>query len=188
MKNVKKIVSGLTTTVLFLVLIVMVVAVVSSKASGGEPNFFGYQIKPVLSGSMEPTFMTGSIITIKPVDDPTSLKKDDVITFMESDDKLITHRIIEVVKSGENTLYKTKGDNNEEADMDPVLSDNIIGIYTGFTVPYAGYLVDFSKSKNGSFLLIIPGILLIIYSAFSIFGGLKDLEKPKSTNEVEKPI
>lgn len=183
-----KVGSGLTTTLLFLLLIVMVIAVISSKASGGEPSFMGYQLKPVLSGSMEPTFMTGSIIAVKPVENPKSLKKDDVITFMESDDKLVTHRIIEVVKNGESTMYKTKGDNNEEADMDPVLADNIIGIYTGFTVPFAGYIVDFAKSKNGSFLLIIPGLLLIIYSAFSIFRGLKELEKAKDSTDIQESI
>lgn len=187
-KNVMKAVSGLTTTLLFIILVVMAIAVISSKASGGEPSFFGYQIKPVLSGSMEPTFMTGSIIAIKPVEDPTSLKKDDVITFMESEDKLVTHRITEVVESGENTMYKTKGDNNEEADMDPVLAENIIGIYTGFTVPFAGYIVDFAKSKSGSFLLIIPGLLLMIYAAFSIFKGLKELEKPKDPADIQETI
>src|SRR5690606_8330585 len=78
MKKTKKIISSITTALLFAVLIVMVVAVISSKASGGEPSFLGYQLKPVLSGSMEPTFMTGSIIAIRPVEDPTTLKKDDV--------------------------------------------------------------------------------------------------------------
>ncbi|WP_458413562.1 signal peptidase I SipW [Schinkia sp. CFF1] len=188
MKKAKKFVSGLTTTVLFLVLIVMVVAVISSKASGGEPNLFGYQLKPVLSGSMEPTFMTGSIIAVKPVEDPTRLKKDDVITFRESKDKIVTHRIIEVVKSGENTMYRTKGDNNRTPDIDYVIPNNILGEYTGFTIPKIGYFVEFSQSKNGALLLVIPGIILLIYSAFSIFKGLKDIEKPKSSEEIEETI
>lgn len=184
-----KILSGFTTTLLFLLLIVMAIAVISSKASGGEPNFLGYQLKPVLSGSMEPTFMTGSIIAVKPVEDPTSLKKDDVITFMEADDKLITHRIIKVIKNGEDTMYKTKGDNNEDPDTNPVLAGNVVGKYTGFTIPNAGYFIEFAKSKNGAFLLIIPGLLLIIYSALSIFRAFKEFEKLKSPNEInEKTI
>ncbi len=189
MKKVKKVVSGLTTTALFLLLIVMVVAVISSKASGGEPNFLGYQLKPVLSGSMEPTFMTGSIIAVKPVEDPTSLKKDDVITFMEEKDKAVTHRIIEVIQNGQQTMYKTKGDNNEDADLNLVLSQNVVAKYTGFSIPYAGYFMDFAKSAKGAVvLLIIPGILLLIYSAISIFKGLKELEKITKKSDNENPV
>lgn len=32
----------------------------------GEPQVFGYQLKTVLSGSMEPEIKTGSIIAVKP--------------------------------------------------------------------------------------------------------------------------
>lgn len=189
MKNVKKIVSGLTTTVLFLVLIVMVIAVISSKASGGEPSFFGYQLKPVFSGSMEPTFMTGSIIAVKPVEDPTSLKKDDVITFMESQDKLVTHRIIEVIGNGESTMFRTKGDNVESPDSNPVLANNVVGKYSGITIPYAGYFMDFAKSAKGAIiLLVLPGVLLLIYSAVSIFKGLKEIEKATRKTENDNPV
>lgn len=186
MKKAMKVLSSITTTLLFLILILMVFVVISSKASGGEPNFLGYQLKPVLSGSMEPTFMTGSIIAIKPVEDPTTLKKDDVITFTESKDKLVTHRIIEVIKTGENTMYRTQGDNNKEPDTNPVLAENVIGVYSDFTIPYAGYLNNFIQSKNGVlFLLVLPGVLLIGYSAISIIRALKELEKPKTANEIE---
>lgn len=186
MKKAMKVLSSITTTLLFLILILMVFVVISSKASGGEPNFLGYQLKPVLSGSMEPTFMTGSIIAIKPVEDPTTLKKDDVITFTESKDKLVTHRIIEVIKTGENTMYRTQGDNNKDPDTNPVLAENVIGVYSDFTIPYAGYLNNFIQSKNGVlFLLVLPGVLLIGYSAISIIRALKELEKPKTANEIE---
>ena len=45
---------------------------------------------------MEPTFKTGSIIAVKPVENPANLKKDDVITFMESEIKVLLH--IELLK------------------------------------------------------------------------------------------
>ena len=188
-KKVFKVISSLITWVLFLLLIFMVFVVISSKASGGEPQFLGYQLKTVLSGSMEPTFKTGSIIAIKSVDDSTSLKKDDVITFMESEEKLVTHRIIEVVGNGEQTMYKTKGDNNEDPDTNPVLPQNVVGKYSGVTIPYAGYLIDYAKSKNGSALmLILPGLLLIIYSAVSILKALKEIDKTNKSKDIEKAI
>jgi signal peptidase len=179
-KKVWKITSSLITGILFLLLIFMIFVVVSSKASGGEPNFLGYQLKTVLSGSMEPTFMTGSVIAVKPVENAANLKKDDIITFKESEDKLITHRIVEVNKSGNQTMYVTKGDNNRSKDSSPVIAQNVVAKYSGFSIPYVGYFLDYAKSKNGTaLLLILPGILLLIYSGVSIFKALKEIDKGK---------
>lgn len=183
-KKVWKIFSNLITVLLFLLLIFMIFVVISSKASGGEPSFLGYQIKTVLSGSMEPTFKTGSIIAIKPINNPTTLKKSDVITFMKQDQSIVTHRIIDVVNQGNQILFKTKGDNNKESDFDPVISQNVIGKYTGFTIPYLGYIVDYAKSNKGiAILLIIPGVLLLIYSVVTIFKALKEIEKSQNASE-----
>lgn len=185
-KKIWKITSNLITGILFLLLIFMIFVVVSSKASGGEPNFLGYQLKTVLSGSMEPTFKTGSVIAVKPVENPNNLKKDDIITFKETEDKLITHRIIEAKTSGDQTMYITKGDNNRSKDSNPVLAPNIIAKYSGLTIPYVGYFLDYAKSKNGiAVLLILPGILLLIYSGFTIFRAIKEIDagKGKSTQE-----
>lgn len=147
-----------------------------TKVSGGEPSLFGYQLKTVLSGSMEPGIKTGSIIAVKPGGDMTRFIEGDVITFREKDETLITHRVVEVIQSGENTLYRTKGDNNNGVDLEPVLSDNIVAHYTGFTIPYIGYITSFAQSKNGAFLLIIPGILLLAYSGFTIWRSLASLD------------
>lgn len=157
----------------------MAILVISSKASGGQPRVLGYELKTVLSGSMEPTFMTGSVIAVKPVDDEEkkNLQKGDVITFIASDKKIITHRIMEIKTSGEFVMYKTKGDNNNAADIDLVLSDNITAVYTGFTVPYIGYFIDFAQSKEGSAILLIgPGLLLLGYAAFTIMLALRELD------------
>jgi len=186
-KKVFKFISNSITGLLFLLLIFMVFVVISSKASGGEPQFLGYQLKTVLSGSMEPTFKTGSIIAIKPVEDTTTLKKDDVITFLQSDGNVVTHRITEVINQGDQIMYQTKGDNNQDMDTNPILSQNVIGEYTGFTIPLLGYFIDFAKSSKGTaLLLIIPGALLLIYSAVSIFSALRELDKPKESKEEEK--
>ncbi|MEH7121931.1 signal peptidase I [Bacillus sp. JJ1503] len=177
MKKVMKGLSNAVTILLFLLLILMAMLVISSKASGGEPQILGYQLKNVLSGSMEPTFKTGSIIAVKPGGDTTRFKKDDVITYMEDEQKIVTHRVIDVVKSGDHVMYQTKGDNNEHPDSNLVLSDNVVGEYTGFSIPYIGYFIDFAKSKAGTATLLIgPGVILLLYSAISIFKALKEIE------------
>ncbi|MFA1820117.1 hypothetical protein ACDX78_08005 [Virgibacillus oceani] len=45
----KKLISGLTSVILFITLIGMGFAVILNQVVEGEPNFFGYQIKTVLS-------------------------------------------------------------------------------------------------------------------------------------------
>lgn len=189
-KKALNIFSNFITALLFLLLIFMAFMVISSKASGGEPQALGYQLKSVLSGSMEPTFKTGSIIAVKPLDEEfrKKLKKGDIITFQASEDKLVTHRIIGVKTSGEHVMYETKGDNNKTADMEPALAENIKAIYTGFTIPYVGYFVDFAQSKGGSsLLLIIPGLLLLGYAGLSIFQAVRELDpKEKNIDSSEK--
>ncbi|WP_066070094.1 signal peptidase I SipW [Neobacillus soli] len=188
MKKILKVISNIITVVLFLNLILMAFLVISSKASKGEAQVFGYQLKTVLSGSMEPTFLTGSIIGVKPLNskERNVLKKDDVITFKTKEGILVTHRIIGVTTSGPNVLYKTKGDNNDGPDIDPILSENVVAIYSGFTIPYIGYFIDFAQSKKGSALLLIgPGILLLGFAAFNIYFGLKEIDR-KTKNVVTK--
>lgn len=179
-KLIKKWVSRITTTLLAVLLIIMIVAVISSKATGGEPNFFGYQLKTVLSGSMEPTFQTGSIIAVNPNKDMTQLQEGDVIVFMNEEKLLITHRIIEVITNNSGVMYRTMGDNNDGPDAGVVIPENITAVYTGFTIPYAGYVFSFATSKMGTvLLLIIPGFLLLSYSVISTWRAIAQLDLKK---------
>lgn len=178
--RIKKIVSTALTLLMSLVFLLVVIAVVISKASGGEPAFFGYQIKTVLSGSMEPGIHTGSIVAIKPGGDMTRFQKGDVITFMNPENILITHRVIDATvntATGEAT-YTTKGDNNDATDSAAVSSTNVVGQYTGVTVPYVGYAMNFAVSKAGSvMLMIIPGLLLLLYALYTSWKAVSALEK-----------
>lgn len=171
-------ISSIITTVIFLVLIATLFLVVTTKLSGGEPQFFGYQLKTVLSGSMEPKIKTGSILSMKETEDPTSFQKGDVITFHTDDEILITHRITEVKQDGQS--YITKGDANNAPDQEPVLAENIIGSYTGFTIPYVGYVLHFANTREGAaLLLVIPGICLLLYSVVTIWKIFKEIDNDK---------
>ncbi|PED73704.1 signal peptidase I [Bacillus pseudomycoides] len=191
MKLVWKIMSNVISFVLFALMVFLAFIVISSKASGGDPTVMGYQFKTVLSGSMEPTFLTGSIIAIEPTKDGSKYKKDDVITFKESDKKIVTHRIIDVKDVNGKVMYETKGDNNNGPDLKPVLAENVIGKYGNITVPYVGYLLNYANSKAGAaLLLIIPGICLLGYSAISIFSAIRsiDSEKKKKSADVGQSV
>lgn len=176
LKWVNRIFSGL----LIVLLVSVALIVLSTKLSGGEPEVFGYQLKTVLSGSMEPGIKTGSIIAVRSLtnDEKDNFASGDVITFMENESTLITHRITEVTETKGGILYTTKGDNNNAVDRAPVQANNVVGAYTGFTVPLIGYLISFVQSPNGLILfLIVPGFLMLCYSAFNLWRALNGVEK-----------
>ncbi|ASK62045.1 signal peptidase I [Virgibacillus phasianinus] len=182
--TLKKWLGNTVTTLLFILLLFMAFVVISSKVSGGEPSILGYHLKTVLSGSMEPTFQTGSIIAVRPVEENTTLKKGDVITFKKDKTTTVTHRIYEVKGTNTQPKYITKGDNNKNHDTEPVLPRNVEAVYTGFTVPFIGYFIHYAQSKEGTaLLLVLPGILLIIYSIITIWKTLKRLEDPKEKKD-----
>lgn len=156
--------------------------------SGGEPYLFGYQIKTVLSGSMEPTIKTGSIIIVKTGGDPTTFEENDIIAFKAEENRIVTHRIVEVVQKNGQTMYRMKGDSNKTNDMNLVLSQNVIGDYTNITIPYIGYFIEFTKSKGGSLLLfLIPGLLLFVYSLVTTWKTFVQHKKGSSSDSVAGP-
>lgn len=178
--RIKKMINNTLSSIMLVIFILLVIAVVLSKASGGEPAFFGYQIKSVLSGSMEPGIQTGSIVALKPGGDMNRFKKGDVITFRNEDNLLITHRVVEATMNnatGE-AMYRTKGDNNDAPDMNPTSSTNVVAEYSGVTVPYVGYAINFAVSKAGSVvLMIVPGLMLLLYALYSSWKAVAALEK-----------
>ena len=82
-------------------------------------NVFGYTYFVVASGSMSGTIEVDDIIFVKIT---KKVKNDDIVTFMDDDGNLITHRLVK--KSGDK--YITKGDVNNVSD-DPITEDQIIG-------------------------------------------------------------
>ena len=179
----------LVTFILIITFTFMIVIAISSKSPDGARQIFGYELKTVLSGSMEPEIKTGSIIVVKTNEDMKNIQNNDVITFLQEKDPgeegviVVTHRVTEVIESGNEVLYRTKGDSNNGEDINPVHSENVIAVYTGFTVPYIGYFINFAQSKQGNiYLLILPGFLILVYSIITIWRTIDGIEV------VEEPI
>jgi signal peptidase len=139
----------------------------------------------VKSGSMEPSIPTGSVIFVRNVQ-PSQVTPGDVITFrtetpqpdpriegegpMEDRDSvhMITHRVVEKQDNGDTTLFKTKGDANENADPGWVEGDRLVG-ESFLTVPYFGYLLVWLGSLQALILLVIlPAFLLVLLEITSI--------------------
>jgi len=120
-----------------------------------------YQVKVVLSGSMEPTIPVGSVVVIK---SDTNYIVGDVITFGPDTKEQIpvTHRIVgEQIEDGK-TKFVTKGDANEGSDAGFIEQKAIIG-KVKMHIPYFGYFLDFTKTPIGFWsLVIVPSVMLIL--------------------------
>ena len=175
-------------TVLFYLLIgIMIFFVASSKFTGVPPEVFGYQLKTVLSGSMEPGIKTGSVIAVETGGDMERFKENDIVTYKVNRHQVVTHRIIEVMTKNEQVMYRTKGDHNDGPDTSLLLPENIVAEYKGITIPLIGYIIEFSQSKNGIFVLfILPGLLLIAQSIFQVTRVImEEHRKNKPSHRVE---
>jgi signal peptidase len=125
----------------------------------------------VLSGSMQPEINPGDIVVSTHIS-PEKIKEGDIITFKDinNQNNCITHRVINVITDDEGNLYfRTKGDANEEPDLNLVPSSLLIG-KVNFIIPYLGYLPFFAKTPLGFFtLIILPGSLIILNEMYKIF-------------------
>lgn len=144
-------------------------------------RLIGLDVFTVLSGSMEPTYHTGSVIYVKDVD-YRKLESGDVITFMLNEDTVATHRIVEVVPDEEDPTvlrYRTKGDANDAEDGSLVHYKNVIGTPV-FTIPCLGYVASYIQKPPGMYVAISAGAVLIM---LTFLPDLFAKEEPKE----EKP-
>ena len=154
-KTVKKIwnwISG----VLVGIVVLLAIALVGVRLIGLEPYV-------VLSGSMEPTYHVGALIYVKSVD-YKQLQVGDPITYMISQDTVVTHRIIEVLVDEEDPdtiRYFTQGDANAQPDGTSVHYKNIIGKPV-FSIPYLGYVSNYIQNPPGKYVAISGGAILIL--------------------------
>lgn len=117
------------------------------------------QIKTVISGSMEPAIKTGSVVVIKPKKEYSA---GEVITFISGSGSLTTHRIIAREEKEGVVFFRTKGDANDVSDGREISESEVVGRVV-FSIPYLGYVTNFSQTPNARpVILIFIFILLMI--------------------------
>ena len=141
----------------------------------------GLQVFTVLSGSMEPTYHTGSLIYVKKVD-PYTITDGQPITFMLDENTVATHRVVGIVPDEEDPTvirFRTKGDANDAEDGGLVHYKNVIGTPI-FSIPYLGYVADYIQHPPGMYIAISGGaVLLLLVFLPDVFASDKDEEKKK---------
>ena len=135
-KSLKKIWNVISTILVALVVLLALLLV--------GARVVGLQVFTVLSGSMEPTYHTGSLIYVKKVD-PYTIEEGQPITFMLNENTIATHRVVGIVPDEEDPTvirFRTKGDANDAEDGGLVHYKNVIGTPV-FSIPYLGYVADY---------------------------------------------
>ncbi|OUQ23020.1 signal peptidase I [Flavonifractor sp. An135] len=144
------------TTVLAILVVAAAVLLVGVRLVGLTPFV-------VLSGSMEPTYPTGSLIYVKQVD-PQDVEVGDPITFVLNEDLTVaTHRVVEI--NEEEGWFRTKGDANDSPDGSPVLFENLIGV-PQFCIPKLGYLTDYLTNPPGMYIgwSVVAVLLILLFT------------------------
>lgn len=168
----------------YLILTITVLLVVAAGLTYLAPHL-GWRVDAVLSGSMEPEVMTGSLVVTRPIA-PETIGMGDIITFYSStaSENLITHRVVGIGQSS-SIYFETKGDANNSPDPFTVPARNVVG-KVSFHAPYWGYATEFLKTPMGFlFALVIPGSALIAMYVISIWRTLTRDGKGK-TDKLEQ--
>lgn len=144
------------------------------------PDIFGIKPMIVLSGSMESSIYTGDLVLIKNID-TGSLKENDIIAFRNEEDKVTTHRIIEILTQNGETLYRTKGDNNSAEDANLVKQADIEGIYFA-RISGVGNFLMFMQQPIG---LAVVLLTILVVGMICLFI-MNKIDEKKLSKEDEK--
>ena len=150
-KNKKNFLSSLISFVVNLISFTLIIAIVSVYLMSNPDqthSFFGYSIYLVLTDSMHSEIPQESFVLVKSID-PNTIQIDDDITFLNSDKKTITHKVVDIfedyMQSGMRG-FKTKGVDNTSTDREIVYADNVIGLVT-FHSAGMGMFLTWLKSR-----------------------------------------
>jgi signal peptidase I len=121
----------------------------------------GYQLQPVLSASMSPTYRVGSLLVVAPVD-ASAVEPGMAVTFDDPAEpgRLVSHRVVARTDGPAGPAFITQGDASITRDPFPVPARSIRGRVM-WNVPALGYAVDALRWPRGFVLLVVlPGVAL----------------------------
>ena len=173
LKKVIKWIIKILTIFLVLILLLVIYGKLSQSFSKSKyPNYFGYTLFEVASGSMKPTLDVDDIVLVKITN--KGLKVDDIIAF-KSEKTVITHRIIYIDKD----TITVKGDSNNVVDK-PVKTSDVIG----------KVIKVYPKLGVWKKVIMEPKILIAIFITLLLFDFALSYEPKKESNRkvIKEPI
>lgn len=146
---------------------------VDAFAADKTVQVFGFKAYVVKTPSMVPTLNVNDAVIVTKVD-VDKIDQGDIITFKAylpdlGSEAYVTHYVGEVIGEGEDKIFKTHGEGDEEFDVwvnsdgssDEVTVDDIIGTY-GFKISKAGNFFKIIQDPVMVGLLVVNGLLIAI--------------------------
>jgi signal peptidase len=183
------------TTILHIAAALLFVAVLLPFAVFATPEVVGGEYSyVVVSGSMAPAIGVADTVIVNDVP-PTAVHEGDVITFRRGEvaeiergqagANLVTHRVVDIVKTDDGLAFETKGDANEEADQQLVPADALVGRVM-FTIPYIGHVIAYAGTELGFIAFVaIPLGLLILGEIYDLARAARRQRETTESNQQE---
>jgi signal peptidase I len=132
---------------------------------------FHLSIRPVLTGSMEPTFGPGWAIVTQPVA-TTNLRTGEIIVFRPPGETTIfAHRIVSISGPAGHPVVRTRGDANPTEDPWHARVVTKTAPVVIFAVPWIGnVLVDLEHGAARVLLIALLGLVVCLAGAHAILG------------------
>jgi len=167
LKNKNKIIS-IVSNIMFIILIITILisAFLFANNNSKDKSILGYRYYTVLTPSMTPSILEGSVVFVKLMA-PSELKEGDIITYSASKDGkiVVTHRIEEIINDEDGLRFITKGDANNSTDLNPVLSSQVIG-KVNLSIPYLGNILAYIQKNIWLVVALIIALMIIIEMIF----------------------
>lgn len=168
--------------IIFVAVVLYLCYFIIQAAQNQAPDVFGYRMLRVMSDSMEPVFGSGDCIIVKeaPFEE---IGVGDIITFSSADPALQgvlnTHRIVDIVEDRltKETIYYTKGDNNNWTDDYTTCYEDIVGKYI-YKLPFGKKISSFLQKlsdRNYYFAIVIIPVLICFLSC--VLQLVRDVRK-----------
>lgn len=190
MRNVLLKLTNVVSVLIIVFSVVALLTVVLAKP-GEAPNFFGFSMFRVMTGSMEPSIPTDSLIVVKRMS-AKNLAEGDVITFYSRDPSLAgepnTHRIVRFEEEDGKRIIITKGDANNIEDRYPTHEEDVIGKVIFSSIKLGKFIRLLSNPVIFIPVIIIPLILMLGRSVLDSISAAKKLAKEEEEAAVREAL
>lgn len=160
--------TGLMAGLLLLLLAIAALAIVVPAATGSTAL-------TVMTSSMEPVYPPGTMVVVRPTP-AADIMPGDVLTYQlhSGEPTLITHRVTQQLLAQDGSYsFITKGDNNPQADPDPVKEVQIKGT-VWYAIPYLGWVSQAVTGDGRAMVIPVLVVALFGYAVWMIVSSIRD--------------
>lgn len=167
--------------------IVLLIALVAPFVVYAVPGVVGAEHSfVVLTASMTPAIAPGDVVIVDERD-PSAIADGDVITFVRGGNEVpVTHRVVDVVDGPNGVAFETQGDANDGPDAALVPGESVLGA-VAVTIPYIGYVIQFTNSPLGFAALVVVPFGLLLLSELWSFARTRERASPSGDGSVPEP-